>query len=58
MRVYYFPAGKRGLSVAAFVFWCFYPVVLRQTAQQVAVLLGQRIILSMRWAPKKDCPLV
>ncbi|HHW11805.1 MAG TPA: polysaccharide deacetylase family protein [Firmicutes bacterium] len=47
MRIYYFSRWKAlGLGLlAAFVFWYFsHPVVLRRTALQVAVLLGQRII--------------
>ena len=47
MRVYYFSRWKAlGIGLlAAFVFWCFsHPVVLHHTAEQVAVLLGQRII--------------
>ena len=47
MRIFYFPRWKAiGIGLlAALFFWYFsHPVVLRQTAQQVLVLLGQRII--------------
>lgn len=47
MRIFYLSRWKAiGVGLlAAFLFWYFsHPVVLRQTAQQVWVLLGQRII--------------
>ena len=47
MRIFYFSRWKAiGIGLlAAFLFWYFsHPVVLQDTAQQVSVLFGQRII--------------